>query len=58
MHFFLLQGRLAPKKQPGLTLYQVAETLDAIRPSKCPDNAHRTFETCRLGQAAGACLAA
>ena len=30
MHFFLLQGKLALKKQPGLTLYQVAEALEAV----------------------------
>ena len=30
MHLFLLQGKLALKKQPGLTLYQVAEALEAV----------------------------
>lgn len=30
LHFFLLRNRLALKKQPGLTLYQVAEALDAV----------------------------
>ena len=30
LHFFLLRGKLALKKQPGLTLCQVAEFLEAV----------------------------
>ena len=30
LHFFLLQGKRVLKKQPGLTLYQLAEALEAV----------------------------